>query len=65
MSPLRWLGLLVGAAVLVHAFARFRSARIRRLDFALTALFALGLATVALYPDAVNLLRDMLMLEHE
>jgi hypothetical protein len=65
MSLLRWLGLLVGTGVLVHAFARFRGARIRRLDFALTALFGLGLATVALYPDAVNLLRDMLMLERE
>jgi hypothetical protein len=65
MSLLRWLGLLVGTGVLLHAFARFRSARIRRLDFALTALFSLGLATVALYPDSVGLLRDMLMLERE
>lgn len=65
MSLLRWLGLIVGAGVLLHAFTRFRLARIRRMDFALTALFSVGLLTVAVQPDAVNLLRDMLMLERE
>lgn len=64
MSILRWLGLAVGTGVLLHAFARFRGGRSRRMDFALATLFGAGLVTVSAYPDSVNALRDMLMLEH-
>jgi hypothetical protein len=64
VSILRWLGLAVGAGVLLHAFARFRGGRSRRMDFALATLFGAGLVTVSAYPDSVNALRDMLMLEH-
>ena len=63
MSLLRWLGLAVGAAVLLHAFARFRSARASRMDFALATLFGAGLVCVSAFPDSVDALRDMLMLE--
>lgn len=63
MSILRWLGLALGAGVLLVAFARFRGARSRRVDFALAALFGAALCAVSLYPDSVNALRDMLMLE--
>ena len=63
MSLLRWLGLALGAGVLGVAFARFRGARARRLDFALAALFGASLICVSAWPDSVNALRDMLMLE--
>lgn len=65
MSVLRWTGLLIGAALLLYAFARFRGARSSRGDFALTVLLAGGLALVSAFPSSVNLLRDMLMLERE
>jgi len=64
VSILRWLGLLLGAGVLVVAFARFRGARSRRSDFALATLFGAALACVSAFPNSVNALRDMLMLEH-
>ena len=64
MSFLRWLGLALGAGVLGIAFARFRGARSRRVDFALASLFGAGLVCVSVYPDSVGALRDMLMLEH-
>ena len=65
MSLLRWLGLAIGVAVLLHAFARFRGARSGRMDFAMASLVGLSLAVVAAFPASVNLLRDMLMLERE
>ena len=64
MSILRWLGLALGAGVLAVAFARFRGARSRRSDFALATLFGVALACVSAFPNSVNALRDMLMLEH-
>lgn len=65
MSILRWLGLILGLAVLSYAFGRFRGARLRRGDFAMGILFGAGLVTVSAFPASVNLLRDMLMLERE
>jgi hypothetical protein len=65
MSVLRWLGLLVGAGLLLHSFARFRGARSSRVDFAMGVLLGAGVVTVSAFPDSVNLLRDMLMLERE
>lgn len=65
MSILRWLGLIVGIAVIAYGFARFRGARSSRFDFGLGLLFAVGLIVVSVFPSSVNLLRDMLMLERE
>jgi len=65
MSVLRWLGLLVGAGLLLHSFARFRDARSSRVDFVMGVLLGGGAVTVSAFPDSVNLLRDMLMLERE
>jgi len=65
MSALRWLGLVLGSGLLLHAFARFRAARGSRFDFALRLLLAGSLVAVAAVPSSVDLLRDMLMLERE
>lgn len=63
MSPIRWLGLLVGLVVLVLVFRQFRLARLRRIDFLLGMLFAVALATVSIEPSSVNRLRDLLLLD--
>jgi hypothetical protein len=65
MSVLRWLGLVVGLGLLLHAFARFRGARSSRVDFAIGLLLGGGVVVVSAFPSSVNLLRDMLMLERE
>jgi hypothetical protein len=65
VSALRWLGLLVGVLLLLDAFARFRGARVSRVDFAMRVLLAGGLMTVSAFPSSVDRLRDMLMLERE
>ncbi len=65
MSLLRWLGLLLGTGILAYAFTRFRLARARRVDFAMASLLGLGLVVVSAFPDSVNLLRDLLLLERQ
>jgi hypothetical protein len=65
VSLLRWLGLLLGTGILAYAFIRFRLARARRIDFTMAAFVGAGLVTVSAFPDSVNLLRDMLLLERQ
>jgi hypothetical protein len=64
MSPLRWLGVAAGALGLFAAFVLFRGARLRRSDFALGALVSGSLLLVSFDPGTVNVLRDMLALQH-
>ena len=63
MTTMRWIGLAVGIIAVIVFFFRFRQGRLRRLDFFLAMLFGASLVTVSLYPNSVNLLRDMLSLK--
>jgi hypothetical protein len=63
MSAIRVLGLIVGALTFLYFFGRFRRGRARRFDFFWIASFSLSLIAVSLFPNLVNVLRDMLMLE--
>ena len=63
MSAIRYLGLIVGALTFLYLFGRFRRGRARRFDFFWIASFSLSLMAVSLFPNLVNVLRDMLMLE--
>lgn len=63
MSAIRYLGLIVGILTFLYLFGRFRRGRVRRVDFFWGACFAVSLIAVSLFPDLVNVLRDMLMLE--
>jgi len=63
VTALRLLGLLVGAGLLLYLFLRFRRAKIKRGEFALASLVALGVVAVSIAPDAATVLRDMLALE--
>jgi hypothetical protein len=64
MSTLRWLGVAAGTLGLIAVFLLFRSARLRRSDFAVGALVSVFLLVVSIDPATVNLLRDMLALQH-
>ncbi len=64
MSALRWLGIAGGALGLLAVFLLFRRARVRRLDFAFGALASIALLLVSVDPGTVDVLRDMLALQH-
>ena len=62
MTTLRWFGILVGLFVFLFMFNLFRHNRVRRNDFFWGTLFSFGIIIVSVYPNSVNLLRDMLAL---
>ncbi len=63
MSVMRWLGVTVAVLAFAYVFYRFRHGRARVSDFCLSTAVSLGLLIISIYPNAVNLLRDMLLLQ--
>lgn len=62
MSLLRWVGLIFGIVILLLSFHKFRGRRIRKGDFLLGFFLSISLIVAAIDPDAVNALRDLLLL---
>lgn len=60
LSPLRWLGLALGAVALLVVFRRLRSEAASRLDVWLLAGFGLGMIVVSLFPGVTKLPADLI-----
>jgi len=63
LSSLRWLGLGTGLLLFLIGFSGFRRHRLRRSDFSLCALAAIGLMLVSVHPPVMSLVRDLMALE--
>ena len=63
MTSLRIVGLIIGISGMAGTFLSYRGDRWKRTNFFLFSLMSLALIVVSVYPDAVNILRDMLSLQ--
>jgi cellulose synthase/poly-beta-1,6-N-acetylglucosamine synthase-like glycosyltransferase len=63
MSSLRLVGLIVGLAGLVATFLFYRGPKWKRFNFVFLSLFNVSLIAVAINPNVVNFLRDLLSLQ--
>ena len=61
---LQLLGIIIGLAIMVWSFARFRFHLIRRWEFVCVSFLGTGLAAVAIHPDLVNLVAGMFALKN-
>ena len=62
---LRIIGGVFSIAIVLWAFSRFRKHRIRRTEFLLMTFFGMGLLTVSIYPDSINILAGMLSMDNK
>lgn len=63
MSSLRIVGLIIGIIGLVTTFFIYRGPKWKKTNFIFLVFFNLTLITIAINPDTVNFLRDLLALE--
>ena len=62
---IRMMGVLIGVAMALWGFRRFRAHLIRRTEFLVLFLFGVSLSSVALYPNSINILVSMMALQGE
>jgi cellulose synthase/poly-beta-1,6-N-acetylglucosamine synthase-like glycosyltransferase len=65
ISALRIAGLIIGIAGLYVTFIIYRGPRWKRANFVFFGLFSLGLITVSINPDVLNVVAEILKLERK
>jgi hypothetical protein len=63
MSSLRLVGLIIGVLGLIATFLFYRGPKWKRFNFVFFSLFNISLIAVAINPNVVNFLRDLLSLQ--